>query len=110
MESSFSNTLDSPQRRYRGILDDMATHGPVVASLYSQSSSAPSPRAAGSGFSSVCLSPGDDVSSASSYALAAGKDVLHVLRLNNLERNSGIGGARSRLEEIRSVRISQVRL
>lgn len=105
-----SSTLDSPQRRYRGILDDMTTHGrPVVASLYSQSSSAPSPRVVGSGFSSVCLSPGDDASSTSSFALAAGKDVLHVLRLSNLEKNSGIG-SRSRLEEVRSVRISQVRL
>ena len=69
---------------------------PVIASLYSQSS--PSPRS-GTAFSSVSLSPG------ATFAVASGKDVLHVLRLS-LDRNAADS---NRLKEIRSVRISQVR-
>ena len=68
----------------------------VIASL---SSSSPSSRP-GTAFSSVSLSPGD-----ATFAVASGKDVLHVLRLN-LDRNAAES---KRLEEIRSVRISQVR-
>ncbi len=69
---------------------------PIIASLYSQSS--PSPRS-GTAFSSVSLSPG------ATFAVASGKDVLHVLRLN-LDRNTDDSNC---LEEIRLVRISQVR-
>lgn len=53
-------------------------------------------------FSSVSFSPGDG--GADAYAVASGKNLLHIFRL---EHGKGIGG--SRLEEIRSIRISQVR-
>jgi hypothetical protein len=70
---------------------------PVIASLYSQSSLSPR---SGTAFSSVSLSPG------ATFAVASGKDVLHVLRLN-LDRYAADS---NRLEEIRSIRISQVSL
>ena len=82
---------------------------PVVASLYSQSSRSGGGASGGAGgpsqprshpFSSVSLSPDK------SFAVASGKDVLHVLRLS-LDKDAGEG---NRLEEIRSVRISQVSL
>lgn len=92
--------------RYSRILDNITTttghnNTPVVASLYSRSSTQ-SPRAA-SGFSSVSFSPVDP-----SYGVASGKDLLHILRVNLDKSTTGGSGAR-RLEEIRSVRISQVR-
>lgn len=92
--------------RYKNIINDIPQtpdNHPVVASLYSNSST-PSPRSgASSGFSSISLSPSGDCS----HGVAAGKDVLHILRLNNNVKDSGSN--RSRLEEIKSVRISQVR-
>ena len=98
-------------------MDATTVHSrPVVASLYSRNSStapnsSPSSRSgAPSGnssqphrshpFSSISLSPD------STYGVAAGKDVLHVLRLR-LDNNNN--ARLNRLEEIRSVRISQVR-
>jgi len=95
-------------------MDATTVHSrPVVASLYSHSSAAPnsspsSRSGAPSGnssqphrshpFSSISLSPD------STYGVAAGKDVLHVLRLR-LDNNNN--ARLNRLEEIRSVRISQ---
>ncbi|KAL7543588.1 hypothetical protein ACHAXR_012881, partial [Thalassiosira sp. AJA248-18] len=91
---------------------------PVVASLYSHSSAAPSSSpsarsgaASGSSgsqphrshpFSSISLSPDK------THAVASGKDVLHVLRLN-LDKDAGGSIVKNvnRLEEIKSVRISQ---
>mmetsp|Transcript_15537 Transcript_15537/g.37268 ORF Transcript_15537/g.37268 Transcript_15537/m.37268 type:complete len:1079 (+) Transcript_15537:74-3310(+) len=81
----------------------------VVGSLYSHSSAAPdappssrSGAASGSSqphrshpFSSISLAPKD-----AAYAVASGKDVLHILRL-------GSGDNANRLEEVRSGRISQ---
>ena len=97
-----STSLD----RYKNIINDIPQipqNHPVVASLYSNSST-PSPRSgASSGFSSISLSPRD-----CSHGVAAGKDVLHILRLNNNVKDSGSNRS-SRLEEIKSVRISQVR-
>jgi len=97
------NSLDST---YKNIINDIPQtphNHPVVASLYSNSST-PSPRSgAASGFSSISLSPGD-----CSHGVAAGKDVLHILRLNNNVKD-GSSNRSSRLEEIKSVRISQVR-
>ena len=88
---------------------------PVTASLYSQHS--PSTSAANNTtssssrshpFSSISLSP------EGGYAVASGRDVLHVLRLS-VDKNIGesIGGESdgiTRLEEIRAVRISQVNI
>lgn len=70
---------------------------PVIASLYSRvSSGANSPRPSSSHpLASVSLSPDG------AHAVAAGKDVLHVLGLK-------LDGGRNGLQEIRSVRISQV--
>lgn len=64
---------------------------PAVASLYSGGSGSAQPSRSHP-FSSIATSPDG------SYAVAGGKDVLHVLRLNL-----------DQIEEIRSVRISQVR-
>jgi len=100
------NSLDSTSLDYKNIINDIPQtpqNHPVVASLYSNSST-PSPRSgASSGFSSISLSPID-----CSHGVAAGKDVLHILRLNNNVKDGGSGRS-SRLEEIKSVRISQVR-
>ena len=97
-----STSLD----RYKNLINDIPQtpqNHPVVASLYSNSST-PSPRSgAVSGFSCISLSPGD-----CSHGVAAGKDVLHILRLNDNVKDGGSGRS-SRLEEIKSVRISQVR-
>ena len=100
------NSLDSTSLdRYKNIINDIPQtpqNHPVVASLYSNSST-PSPRSgASSGFSSISLSPEN-----CSHGIAAGKDVLHILRLNNNVKDGS--GRSSRLEEIKSVRISQVR-
>lgn len=73
---------------------------PVVASLFSRVSSGPnsSHRTSSSHpLSSLSLSPDG------SHAVASGRDVLHVLRLSS-DKDAG----RDALEEIRSVRISQV--
>ena len=113
--------------------------GPVVASLYSHSRSSPATPTGVSQSSrsapvSSAVPPGSSSSSSSSaqpsphkpqqrahpfssislspdanYAVASGKDVLHVLRLGGLSP-AGNTNKRSvnRLEEIRSSRISQV--
>jgi len=101
------NSLDSTSLDYKNIINDIPQtphNHPVVASLYSNSST-PSPRSgSSSGFSSISLSPSGDCS----HGVAAGKDVLHILRLSNNVKDSGSNRS-SRLEEIKSVRISQVR-
>ncbi|KAL9185264.1 hypothetical protein ACHAXT_003041 [Thalassiosira profunda] len=82
----------------------------VVSSLYAPGASPASRGGANKGapgggpsrpLSSVSLAPGGD-----GTAVAAGKDMIHVLRLRTGSAGSGGGGVR-RLEEVRSARISQ---
>lgn len=79
----------------------MNVHGrPVVASLYSSVSSgknSPQRPSSSHPLSSISLS------SDGSHAVASGRDVLHVLRLS-LDKDAG----HEALQEVRSVRISQV--
>ncbi|KAL3795740.1 hypothetical protein HJC23_008227 [Cyclotella cryptica] len=79
---------------------------PVIASLYPRippNQHTPHQSSSSRPLSSICLSPDG------SYAVAAGKSVLHVLRLGLARNVNNVNGdvCPDRLDEIRSVRISQ---